>query len=515
MDVAETTGAGKSRTQVFVSYSTEPNGNSSFVRDLTGRLKLLGFHVWLDEEFIPATGGVESALRKAIRESEVGLFIVTREWLTRQWTKFEGELFGQQPDSRCVIVLRDGVTRDDLPPELRGPRPISWPAKDAEPNARFWEVYCGVANQAPGERRLWEERGAQLFVTGNLGASRPSIDATPSFVRRLDAGTRDNVAEQALRCAGRPVTAVVGRRWTFIVTDRDEWIGVGENDLHPGLTPLAGYADAIINAREELLIGMYEPMVVRLRGARWEYLPMEAPALCLASCSAGDVAGTAAGGVVRAASNSGRALLRVREPVVGLAPLGNGLVVLGSRGMLGRCSLIGDSDPELKWLDARELGRPIGLFTAAELDHVGVMSNDRLGILGTSSERVDIGAFRFEQGVRDVTFVGAGTHPYAVLTDAGELFMVSVNLSEARLVRFPEEVSIAGFCDSGGWGSVVAWTHAGQLYAVSASGRVQQIARDRVVLAYCSPGSARELSIVRWTADHGATVERVGMEARG
>jgi hypothetical protein len=302
---------------------------------------------------------------------------------------------------------------------------------------------------------------------------------------------------------------VVGERWAFVVTDQEEWVGVApDGRLHPALPRLSAHATAAFGAGRELLVGLYEPMLARLRGGRWEYLPQEAPVLSFGSGPGGDVAGTAAGGLVLIEDSPPVPFMRIRDPVAALAPFDGGLVVLGSRGRFGRVLWPVEGKDALAWVNTDELGRPVGLFGAVEYNHVGVHSATRLGILDPVDGRLDVCEQAVAQGIREVVFLGARSRPYAVLTEAGGLLLADAALSGLRPVRLPREAYVGGCCQAESGSRFHAWTADGELYTVT-DDAVESTAGDGVVLAYHPRPSAGALHVIRWRPETGATLERL------
>jgi hypothetical protein len=493
------------RRQVFISYAHAPAENAAFVRDLAGRLRVAGFEVWLDEEQIPGAANIREALEKAIEESEIGLFIVTSAWVKRDWTQYEVELFGMRKDSRRLAVIREEVDLRALGPYLIKLKHVEWKPNEEEWDARFWEIYCGINDLPPGPREFWSRRALEVTAAS---LSKPSGFAPATAPQRV----REPGERIVLPCSGRPVRCVVGKEWTFIVTDHEEWIGIGaDGNLHPALPRLSEHAGVAFGSNHELLVGMYEPLMARLRNGRWEYLPQEAPVLCFANGPEGDILGNAAGGLV-AIDASPLTTVRVRDPVIQLEAFEDGLIVLGSRGSFGRLSWPLNHQDSLRWINADELGRPVGLFSAVEYNQVGLYSATRIGVLNAMTEELRVYDRHIEDGIREVTFLGARSQPYAVLTDAGGLWLVDAGLGNARAIRLPRDGFVRGCTAAERPTEFYVWTNGGELYAVYSRGGFELIAADGVVLAYCPSPSLNALHLVRWQQETGATLELLPLE---
>jgi hypothetical protein len=503
MLVASTAESEASRHQVFISYSREPAENAKFVRDLASRLRVAGFTVWLDVEQIPFGADAQAVTTRAIEESEIGLFVVTSRWFEREWIQHEVRLFGEVNEgARRLVVLRERMDRSQLGrlgPYLFGIQRVNWLADDLQPDARFWEIYCGITGQEPGPQHLRNKKGRE-------------VAGTPTPPGPVDESPEKHGEFVPLVCAGKPVACVTGERWTFFVTDLDEWVGMApDGQLHPPLPRLAGYSTAAFSAAGELLVGMYEPMIARLRGERWEYLVQEAPVLCFGTCVDGDLGGTAAGGVVLLDSTSTTAALRIRDPVMGLARCEECLLVLGSRGMFGRATWPVSRESPLQWIETGELGRPVDFFRAVEYGEVGVHSGTRVGVLDPLAGRLTVCPRNFDDGIRDVVFLGARSWPHAVVTDSGGLFLLDASVRTARSVRIPGSAFVCGCASSGAYGAAMAWTCAGELYVISPEGGVEAIAGDGVALAYSPHLASPTVHVVRWDAAKGTNLELVSL----
>ncbi|HXU32563.1 MAG TPA: toll/interleukin-1 receptor domain-containing protein [Thermoanaerobaculia bacterium] len=505
MPTAPTAASGASRHQIFISYSRQPSENAEFVRDLAGRLRVAGFTVWLDVEQIPPGADVQAAATRAIEESEIGLFVITSRWFEREWTQHEVRLFGEGNQSaRRLVVLRETIDSrrlGRLGPYLSGLHRVIWLADEPQPDARFWEIYCGITGREPGPTDLRDQRGREVGCSPAL--SDPLTTESP---------VKKSLCIP-LSCAGRPIACVTGESWTFLVTDLDEWVGVApDGKLYPPLARLASYSTAALNAAGELLVGMYESMIARLRGTHWEYLPQEAPVLCFGACVAGDLVGTAAGGVVLLdATTTTAAALRIRDPVMALARCEDNLLVLGSRGMFGRASWPVSHETPLQWIETGDLGRPVGLFRAVEYGEAGVYSATRVGVLDPGTGRMAVCPRSFYEGIRNVVFLGAGSQPYAIVTDGGGLFLVEASLRTVRAVRMPRSTFVCGCASSGAHGAAMVWTNEGDLYAISSEGAVDKIAGEGVALAYAPHLTSPAVHVVRWNATQGASLELVSV----
>src|SRR5258708_3845994 len=149
---------------ICVSYSREPAEESQFARQLANRLRDAGFDVWLDEERIPSGANFEAVIRDAIPRANHALFLVTRRWLERPYTRLELNLFAGHPHKNCRLAAgkREDFNELEMPPQLQQLNVIGWLPDDPEPDARFWLIYCGLTGKPQGPRDQWAEEGRKL-----------------------------------------------------------------------------------------------------------------------------------------------------------------------------------------------------------------------------------------------------------------------------------------------------------------------------------------------------------------
>jgi hypothetical protein len=128
-------------------------------------LKDAHLEVWIDDYGIGVGDEIRPAIEKALKESQHAIFVVTESWLQGKWTKWEVKHFDSlrkaSTDRRMVIpILRDIA---ELPPYFDDVHFLRWSAADdAQPDALFWQLFCGLTGQERGEdEREWAEKGRQ------------------------------------------------------------------------------------------------------------------------------------------------------------------------------------------------------------------------------------------------------------------------------------------------------------------------------------------------------------------
>jgi hypothetical protein len=492
------------KKQVFVSYSKQPPENAQFAQELAQMLRHSGFEVWLDDERISAATDFEQAIRKGIEDSQLGLFVVTRRWLDRDFTRFELKLFadGAARGKRLVAVRREDVGEHDLAPQLQRLHAIRWMPEDAEPEARFWEIYCGLSDRPPGPRPEWAHQGRLLLGQGPPPAVEPPARPRP--------GPEPGDEPRWLACPARPVLAVPGRELTLLLGETGQAFSL----RRPGGEALEPLADlrACSCAAEcdgELVVGSFDGMLAGSRDGSWEFRAADAPILALAPARPLVALGDAGGDVTfRDRRGDAVAVAHCGGAVVELCPFDGGVVALGDDGSLTRIATPERGEAEAV-ADAagvpvpREFGRPAGLFGFPSSPRVGVFSADRVGLLDGLTRRFTTGQAVVADGIRSALPLARNTGPFGVLTDAGALFLLENDLKATRPVNLLGEArEVAGIGRApGGW--LLAWTVGGTLFAVSRDRAIRKLAAEGVALAFADPEQPDQLTAVRWDVHKG------------
>lgn len=186
------------KRMVFISYSRQPQENAEFVRQLAAKLRAADFEVWLDEEQISVADKIQEKIVDAISRADAALFIVNSRWLEkdRDFIQFEVSLVGDQRAARRVVVLRQAAGTRELGPYFATLNRMEWFPDDPQPDARFWEIYCGITATPPGPRSEWEQRGR------SLSSSHPPLEHTPH------PASLQSATQSAPRVAVPPVPAI-------------------------------------------------------------------------------------------------------------------------------------------------------------------------------------------------------------------------------------------------------------------------------------------------------------------
>ena len=171
---------------VFISYSRQPKENAEFVRELAAKLRAANFEVWLDEERISIADNIQEKIVEAISKADAALFIVNSRWLEqdRDFIRYEVSLVADQRAARRVVVLREPAETRELGPYFSTLNRLEWYPDDPQPDARFWEIYCGITGTPPGPRSEWDGRGRGLTAaqpgSQPVRANLPPAAPTPA-----------------------------------------------------------------------------------------------------------------------------------------------------------------------------------------------------------------------------------------------------------------------------------------------------------------------------------------------
>jgi hypothetical protein len=505
-----------SKQRVFVSYSHEPPENSAFARQLAERLRSVGFEAWLDEEMIPASADVEHHIREAIDGSAHGLFIVTQRWLDRDWTRTELKLFSNRPPEiyRRVAVRREEIPSLELQPHLQHLHVVKWLPGDADPDARFWEVYCGLTNTAPGPRHLWGQRARELS-----SHSVPPLPLTiPPVPKEVETAKADKVPEPGqpwLPCGSRPALALATHDAVFLLTESGECCRASLDDV-PQVEPLptlTSWSSAVIEPGDLLIVGLYSAMTASLKEGDWIYRATDSPVLSMATSRDGVVIGDSSGSIVFRDRRGGViATTTLGEPVVELRGFDQEIAALGGRGAVAKLGWPEEGAVANEPIaPSKNLGKVVGLFASGQPERFGIYSADRLALVDATNGKVTVGDRTFPEGIHSVLPMGRGGKrlTYGVVNDAGALWVVEADLKEARVVLFPgDPPEVTGICPAGA-GGLLAWTACGSLYSVTKDRAVRKVAITDVVLAYSGASTADQLWAVRWKSEKGMQVVKV------
>jgi len=199
---------------VFVSYSRR---DSPFVEGLVAALREAGLNPWFDVEQVPGGADVQETLLKALDVSRHVIAVITEHWLASDYTTWE--VSASQKDLRgdrvLVPLARMDFDARKLGPFLHRRNVLSWPVGDPEPDARFWEVYCGLLQKGPGPKAEWARMGREARRAGG-GSALLAVSAEERETREA------RTAHRARWGAGR---AVLGcdraEQWTQVQARAD------------------------------------------------------------------------------------------------------------------------------------------------------------------------------------------------------------------------------------------------------------------------------------------------------
>jgi hypothetical protein len=149
--------------QIFISYSHNA-ADTPLARYLAARLRELGFDVWQDESSQAAGNDLQNDIDKAIRDSDHGIFIVSKLSLLSKWCKLEVDRFDRRDPAtvRRTPVFRVPPEQLLLPAAMIDLKGITWVDDDAHYHERFWELYCAITGKDPGPVECWGDESRAL-----------------------------------------------------------------------------------------------------------------------------------------------------------------------------------------------------------------------------------------------------------------------------------------------------------------------------------------------------------------
>ncbi len=159
-------------------------------------------------------------------------------------------------------------------------------------------------------------------------------------------------------------------------------------------------------------------------------------------------------------------------------------------------ALDGSLTGESRWADATGLGRPFGFFPAVDIQRVGLFSATRLGFVEAATDRVRVAPLQIEDGVREVLFLGAGRWPFAIMTDAGKMFLASAELDRLQPAPLPPQAWVMGCCRAAGSALAAAWTREGRLYVIEKIDAAPRCAVEGGVMMAAPLHGARALAVL-------------------
>jgi hypothetical protein len=291
-------------------------------------------------------------------------------------------------------------------------------------------------------------------------------------------------------CPGRPALAIAAEGWVLLLTDSGNCVRVestGDLAVHR-LPDLEGCSAVDVDAAGRPCVGLYDGMIAIPRDDEWSYHAADAVVLSLASTPWGLAVGDASGSVtLRNPPGPAIARAMLGEAVVDLIAYDEGVVALGARGGLWRLSQPQAGAFSVASVSANEaLGRPVGLFRTGIRSKVGGIN--KVVPYGPLPGKVD-------------------GPPLGLLTDAGQIWFVDVDLKAAASVVLPGESKAVGLA-SGPPGLLLAWTGAGSVFSIGRDRMVQSLPAANTVLAFAGPLQSDRVAVVQWQPKRGLSVSR-------
>jgi hypothetical protein len=249
--------------QVFISYHRSP-ADKRLAQNLADFLRRANIEPWLDVEDLPGGQNAKKRIREAIEASDHGIFVVSREWLGREWCDYELEQFARfDPEvKRRIAILRDRRQNlvADLSPRLVSLTCLEWLEQEdaGEPFGRWWEVYCAIHGEGPGPPAEWAAHARELLRLADGAPLRPVHEPPPTIPGNASLPVSQD--RPSLRC------------------DRGtQWITVNDNVVHGNLNQIAfvngSLAQDVDHFVERIERRLEQPPPRNVVRVTWEYPP--------------------------------------------------------------------------------------------------------------------------------------------------------------------------------------------------------------------------------------------------
>ncbi|MCX5745930.1 MAG: hypothetical protein NT062_25920 [Proteobacteria bacterium] len=311
-----------------------------------------------------------------------------------------------------------------------------------------------------------------------------------------------------------PVTILAKPGACVIGSETGEWAVADRGDRITPLPATGPFGAAVLDTAGSLIVSCWAPVVQQLRaGARtWEPIELGATPLALVATPRGVISGDATGGlaIVPTSSRISVQELTAAEPVVELCSTDDGLAILGASGALevtGWPFRATETSPyrdgaQLARVDTAAIGRPYGLFPGVREGSAIVAGRRGIAALaGNALAYVVVGELEVRGVVRF-----AGADRACLFTDGGEAWILDPSLARVTRVRTVDIAGASAMPD----GTVLIWTHHGDLALLASDGAVRGLAGRDVVGAAPDPDRASGYLAVHWTATDGVSLSRGG-----
>ncbi len=303
-----------------------------------------------------------------------------------------------------------------------------------------------------------------------------------------------------IKCHGRPVRELVTSGGIYLQTEANEWIFWTANaDISNSLFNIKPVTEAFIDREEQLVVGLFESNVARLKEGKWEYIQWNPAVLSLVQTKIGIVVGDSAGtlGLLEAQRKTTPSPT-VQEPVTDILNINEEkLLILGSKGGLWTTEWPFDRRAQMKPINITDFECIFGFIESKTVNGVILLGAARIAFLDCESGKIKAVSNPFEDSIRSVYADQGKTGGYAVLTDEGGFDLISDDLKMTNMVKISIDESRMAGVRPFYKGGFLAWTTEGNLYRVEENCTFKQIATNNVVLAF--PHLDDEgIYIVRW-----------------
>ncbi|MEO1262698.1 MAG: toll/interleukin-1 receptor domain-containing protein [Bacteroidota bacterium] len=454
--------------QIFICYSQKDTAWKEKLETYLKILRNIGWSTWSDSEL--ALGDEwEAEIEKNLDEADIALLLISNDFLISEYIQ-EKEL--------PRLLKRKEKGEIELFPILL--RPCLWTEYDWLSKIQLRPT-GGIAlsggTDFEVELNLTEITGE---ITTILRQKKNREIVEPQ--KTITIKTKEPEKKVGFLCEGLPELMVGSDNQRIILTQGNECILTSDFNDIKHLPPEKKYTVAELDRQNQLVVGLRKKELAVLQGSVWSYIPMDGVPLSMALWNNKIIIGDS---IRRVSILMDNKALDVRTalpaPVVQIMPLSEDMVLLlDANGKVWTLKEKEDLVTEFQPSILNPFGRVYEMEKGFTNQDILLIGHKKMGIYNWSAEQLKVSKKEFPCGLRKVV---SGTKNCFVLTDEGQLLILSKSLLQARRILSKEEEVVIGL-NATHDKAILVWTQLGNLYQVEESGVYRTIASSKTVFAY-------------------------------
>jgi hypothetical protein len=490
-------------SRIFISYSHKDEEWKNRLESQLNVLKSKGLSTWTFRQ-IEAGKDWWKETKEALHNAKVAVLLISADFLN------SGFIAEKEVPVLLERRLEEGLV---VIPIIARPCPwkkIEWLAgiqarpKDSKP--------LSMHNEAEIEETL-SEIAIEIFEIINTNGE-VKIQPQPGVTTQKEGdegqvGPPNPHNEVNIKCQGQPVWEWLTPKGIYLQTEENEWIyWIGQSGNFYSSFLLRTSSSAVMDEKNRLVVGLYEERAARFDGNQLEYIPWNHPILSMSRTGIGIVVGDS-GGNIGLFEKQRKTILNIKlqEPVTDIININDErLAVLGAKGSFWIAEWPFDRGAQMKSVDITDIEHVFGLVESNIHGCVLLMGVSRVVIMDCETGKMRAVSCILEGSIRSVYPNYGRSGGCAILTDEGELYILSDDLKTENKIKFTaDEGRIAGIrpLSKGGF---LAWTTEGNLYRVKENFTINQIAADQVTMAFPDLNDVG-IYIVRWYGLEGVSIQ--------